>query len=265
MMHKPEKDMVALIKMEINKFSHLLIDTVCLYSPGSMLDSSEIDEKTLEEIVALIKIELKPNRIVLEARPELINHRVLDLLQHLNKYVKIEINIPIESWKFITRRNLGKTFHNSVFSQISKEIKNIGCDFSTSVLLKPPQLNEYNAISEAIETIDWVSSLEPIHIVLEPIHVFSGTPLEKMYNLGNYLTPWWFSVYHVFLIAKNPLLKLGGEFLFPKPIAYPRGCNICTPAIIGLLRNEHYLTISNFPLSLSCKCKETWGNEIDYY
>lgn len=253
---------VSAVKEEATKYSRRRVETVCLYSPGSLLDASEMSEGELEEVVRTVTLDLNPKRIIIEARPELIDKNVLAVLQHLIKLANIEVNIPLESWNQKTRVALGKSFSNRLFSRAARDVQQIGCDFSSSVLLKPPSLSEGDAISDAVDTIEWLSRLDPLHVVLEPMHVFSGTPLAAQYLAGEYAPPWWWSAAEVFFRADSAALRLGGEFLYPKPLAYPRGCNACSPAIRRLFRETPFRAARDGCRAISCGCWEHWRDEI---
>jgi len=259
--HGAATGIVSSVEEEVAKYSRRRVDTVCLYSPGSLLDVSEMGERELEEVVRSVARELHPRRIVIETRPELIDKNVLSVLHRLIKLARIEVNIPVESWNHKTRIALGKSFSNRRFSRVAREVQRTGCGFSSSVLLKPPSLSESDAISDALDTIDWLSELEPMHVVLEPMHVFGGTLLAAQFLAGEYAPPWWWSAVEVFLRAKSPAIRLGGEFHYPKPLAYPRGCNECTPTITTMLRDTNFRATCEDYVAISCDCKRCWIEE----
>lgn len=264
-MHKPPELPVKHVITELNRYHRNEVNCVCLYTPGSALDKEEIAHDDLVTIVREVRARWAPQKIVLESRPELVKaYDLLDIVS-IAKNTKIEICIPLESVNFSTRRLLGKTFTNKVFLEAVNRVKQAGALFSSTVILKPPGLSESGAILDARSSLLYILGLKPAKVTLEPMVVYYGTILYGLYSEGRYRPPWLWSVYAAIEYTKTEKIEIGGEFVYPEPVAIPHNCPECSNRIQNSLRmiNKNHKVKARI-LQENCKCRDNWLNETGY-
>jgi len=264
-MHKPPELPIEHIITELNRYHRNEVDCVYLYTPGSALDEEEIAHDDLVTIVREVRAGWAPKRMVLESRPELVEaYDLLDIVSTA-KNTKIEICIPLESVNFSIRRLLGKTFTNTIFLKAVNRVKQAGALFSSTVILKPPGLSEGDAILDARSSLSYVLALKPAKVTLEPMVVYYGTMLYKLYSEGKYCPPWLWSVYAAIEYTKAEEVEIGGEFVYPEPVAIPYNCPKCSNRIQDSLRmiSKNHGVKAKI-LQENCKCRNNWLDEIGY-
>lgn len=254
-------DPLSLVIEEVQRYKGSLVHAVCLYSPGSILDPTEVPFNTLLEIVQHISERLGPSRVVVECRPELVLCVELPELVRAASPSVLEIMIPLESVDADHRRAIGKMFSNEEFTEAAERVQRSGAKFSTTVLLKPPGMSERGAIEDACRSIAWARRLQPSRTVLEPMFVHAGSPLQRMYLDGEYIPPWLWSVFAVLRTLPMHDIEVGGEFHYPAPYATPRGCEMCSGDMWRMLRERRFDAAPAIA-SCGCKCRARWDDEV---
>ena len=263
-LHKPCNSPLNLVKNEIIKWKNKKIDIVCLYSPGSVLDSSEISQIELEKIILEIKNYFNPQKIILEVRPELVNRNALIAIKNIAKEIIIEVCMPLESSNHQTRKLIGKTFSNNKFQKAVSCIKESGCVFSTTLVLKPPGLSEYEAIIDIRNSLSWLTELIPYRVIIEPIMVYEGTKLGELFFAEQYQPSWLWSIYAAMEFSSINSIEVGGEFFYPSPIAISHNCGNCSKIIENYLRHTNWGLIKSQGRNIElCQCVFDWLDEIN--
>ena len=75
--HSPCESPKNLVISELEDIKYESIESLCLYTPGSILDHTEITHNDLLDIIIEVKKKISPQRIVVESRPELIKSEYL--------------------------------------------------------------------------------------------------------------------------------------------------------------------------------------------
>lgn len=262
-LHKPVDSPAALVRNELIRWRETPLLEICLYTPGSILDEEEIDSTELANIIDVVREEASPRKLVIEARPELVRQESLAELRKRSGEMSIEVSIPLESADVEVRRLIGKCFSNDVFITAANIVKESGCAFSTTVLVKPPGLSEGEAIWDAWKSFSWLSALEPCRVVLEPMVVYDKTLLATQYRNGRYRPPWLWSLLALMEAAEGMVIEAGGEFVYPSPIARPKNCAICTPAVEEFLRRKG--SVIKDAKRPRCRCENEWMEEVQAY
>lgn len=261
--HKPCQNLIKALTSEVSKYLNENIRRVYLYSPGSVLDTQEVEQNELIEIINIVKNAFHPEEIIIESRPELIKSSMIKTLVVSAQGTRIEVNIPLETSNDIVRNKIGKDFKLDLFSNKISVIQESGAIFSTCVLLKPPGLTERDAVYDAIESIKWVFKYNPIRILIEPMHVFRQTPLEDLYNKGVYRPPWIWSILAIVNATIKYPIEVGGEFIYPRPIGYPINCNKCSEKVYTSARKKAFYKDSMLKIGISeCSCLDHWEKEV---
>jgi len=261
-LHAAVRSPLEHVERELRHWEGHSFKSICIYTPGSALDGVEIDTGELGEIVAAIRELSGPKKITLESRPELVSDEVLASIRCRAQKTTVEIVVPLESSNVDTRKVIGKHFTNDDFIGAARRIKQSGCTFSTTILIKPPGLSEAEAIHDGRESLSWLRMLEPARVVVEPMAVYDDTALANLYRDGLYHPPWLWSVHAVMISTADMNVEMGGEFYYPSPIALSRNCPRCSVVMEVALRE---MGTGNRNIRLpSCPCREQWLDQVQH-
>lgn len=263
-LHPNQREPLDLVIGELERWRNENIESVCLYTPGSILDESEIPHKQVSRIVAETQERLSPKKIIVEARPELIRTASLAELKSCVEPASLEVCIPLESSSTVVRCVLGKDFSNEEFVEAVERVKRAGCLFSTVLILKAPGLSEVEAILDVRSSLRWLLPLRPHKVCIEPMVVYEHTKLETMYRERQFTPPWVWSLYAS--VEENPglFLEIGGEFRYPPPVGLPMRCHRCPERIESEIRESVSRSKGKRPFVVQpCECLRDWLREID--
>lgn len=261
--HPPSDRLLEHVHNELMYYQNHRIDRIDLYTPGSALDQEEIQRDQLILIVNEIKDVLSPRCILFESRPELVEKGYLSEITSVAGEMEVEVCIPLESANADIRKSLGKTFDECLFLRAVETARNAGAMFSSTVLLKPPWLSEAEAIVDARDSLSYLLKLSPVRVVLEPMVVYDETELYDLYVKGRYSPPWLWSIYAAVEYVLERRVEVGGEFLYPEPIAVPVNCHNCSTEIREWI---HKLTQNVGAeielLRAKCDCRNRWLEQM---
>jgi archaeosine synthase beta-subunit len=259
-MHERVASPAEFVRAELARWDQTTFREICVYTPGSILDSEEVDVTELAAIIEIIRKNASPEKLVIETRPELVVQETLADLRRRGGKMSIEVSIPLESADSRVRKMIGKHFENDKFVAAVNAVKKSGCAFSTTVLIKPPGLSEGESIRDAWESLMWLFPMNPCRVVLEPMFVYDDTPLATLYLDGRYKPPWLWSLLALLEAAGEMAVEPGGEFVYPVPIARPKNCDKCSTIVDEYCRrNIHRVKYSDRP---KCACENEWRSEV---
>jgi len=262
--HPPTGDVVALVEKELDRTRGSSVSTVCLYTPGSALDTSEIQRDVLLEVVQRIVRAVRPRRLMLESRPELVDEAYTAEIVDVAGATEVSICLPLESADPGVRSGIGKMFTNREYVVAATKVVKAGAVLTATVLLKPPGLAESDAVVDARRSISWLSAIGPSRIVLEPMFVYEGTPLASLLVTGRYNPPWLWSIAAAVEAAVDGRVVVGGEFVYPPPLRAPANCRACTERIWKTICGNDGCSATKALLSAeACECIETWLRLMD--
>ena len=142
------------------------------------------------------------------------------------------------------------------------------------VLLKPPFLSEREAISDAIESIEWAFAKGADTVTLFPNTIKTNTLCEYLHQQADfctplrYETPYFYSVIEVLQALPTSLRNRVVVLGMTSGMAYklgPRGCDLCTGVLFGLISAFNYSKdplLLNLASSTRCTCRDDWLQEL---
>jgi radical SAM enzyme (TIGR01210 family) len=180
-------------------------DVIEFLSDGSFLDANEYEVASQRAILNLLSRLPWLRRVLIESRPEYVEHqRLIGLLSSLNpargtREIELEIGIGLETGDdFIRQVCINKGFARSDFEHALDEIvrvrtKGFKCSAVCYLILKPAFLTEKEAIEDTIRTLKYLRRaavergyIDLIRPKLEPAAVSRGTMLSLLYKEGEY-------------------------------------------------------------------------------
>jgi len=232
-------------------------EVVKIYTSGSFLDPEEVPLEARDGILGILQ-ERGIKKLVIESRPEYITpERVSDCLSRIST----EFAIGLETASDLIRQyTIRKGFSFQDFAAASETVHQEGGLVKAYLLLKPPFLSEGAAIRDALSSAREAARHSDM-LSLNLCNIQRGTPLERMWERGEYRPPWLWSAVEVLKGVCAPIIC--------DPVGAgtrrgPHNCGgECDAAIAEAIR-KHSLTqdIGVFQ-GLDCDCKLIWQKVVE--
>jgi len=180
-----------------------------IFNSGSFFDSTEIPKAAREYIYGKIAQTKNIKELVIESRPEYINHENLDEIKKFlpNKY--IEVGIGLETVNDYIRINyINKGFKYIDFLEAFKKCKDHKIGVKAYLLFKPPFLSEQAAIDDCKKSIKKMLEIKINSISINPANIQKGTLVESLWFQNRYRSPW---IYSIITCLKESLQDKGFE------------------------------------------------------
>jgi len=230
---------------------------VKIYTSGSFFDPEEVPGSVRGRIIDALAAS-GVEKLVFESRPEYITR---ELVEASAAKIRTEVAIGLETSSDLVREHsIGKGFTFADYKEAAEAVRRGGGSVKTYLLLKPPFLSEASAIADALRSArDATASSDVISLNLTNIQ--RGTPLERMWLIGDYRPPWLWSAVEVLKgVSSVPIIS--------DPVAAgtrrgPRNCGSCDEAVAKAIR-EHGLTQDPAVFEdLDCSCRAAWEKVLE--
>ena len=244
---------------EFNNAYDIEIKKVKLFTSGSFLDPREISPNDANKIVSFLS-DKGVCEVTLESRPEFIIEENLTELTK-NNDIQIEVAVGIESANNrILKHSINKGFTFEDYISASEILKKFNIKNKAYLMIKPPYLNEKEAIYDAILSAKLIEDIADV-ISFNPMTVHKNTLVEYLWNKGEYSPPWGWSILKILKETSN----LRPDIIC-QPVAFgrsrgPKNCKICNREIEKRILD---FSLKNDPkiLEYECECKKEWEEEL---
>ncbi len=224
---------------------------VKIYTSGSFFDEGELP-RTLSERI-LDELFEKTEKIIVETRPEFVKE------ENISMHKKLEVAIGLESANdFVLEHSINKGFSFEDYLRAANILKKLNIPLKSYILIKPPFLTEYEAISDAISSAKAIAG-HTQSISFNPVNIQKFTLVERLWKNREFRPPWLWSVVEVLKQAS----KIPNVRLISSPTAggTKKGAHNC-----GKCDKKVLLAMERFSLTqdkscldeLNCDCKEDW-------
>jgi radical SAM enzyme (TIGR01210 family) len=202
-----------------------------IFSSGSFCDSQELPTKIQNRILQKLYEYYSIKEIVIESRPEYISNELLKTYKPLIHDKYLEFGIGLESQSDYIRTNLiNKGFSKHLFLEKVRLLHKFNFGVKAYILFKPPFLNEYSALVDCYETIQFCKDNQIDTISINPTNIQNHTICEELHKRNNYRTPW---LYSLLFLLKNSLqqndLQTMRVICDPSAKGKERGVHNCEP------------------------------------
>jgi archaeosine synthase beta-subunit len=249
------EDLVAQFDKAMQRFSPG-DKVIKVYTSGSFLDPAEMPVLARDEILNRT-MAAGAEKLVVESRPEYIN---LEGVEDCLSRVPTEFAMGLEtSNDLIRQRIIRKGFTFNDFAEASDLVHDLGGKVKAYLLLKPPFLSEGASIRDAISSARDASKHADV-LSLNLCNIQRGTPLERLWEKGEYRPPWLWSAVEVLRNISYPIIcdpvGAGGR-------RGPHNCGgDCDAAIAEAIR-KHALTQDRGVFSgIECNCRSVWEKVV---
>jgi radical SAM enzyme (TIGR01210 family) len=242
---------------------------IYLTPSGSMFDDAEVPEHVRLEIFHLLRT-TGFEFVATESRPEFLTEENIQRVREiLGDEVELEIGLGLESINDWVRKNcINKMLSLDTLARAVALCHRCGAKVYAHVLTKPPFLNEFEAVEDAIETATWAFEHGVDRLGFALTNIKPGTVTQWLAARGIYRPPTYWSILQILLSLRSEWLSHIGLFGFDSSvkIEYPASnCPRCTPHIRSLLQTFCYTKDIQFlhqAEAYPCRCKTAWLDDI---
>ncbi|RKX46339.1 MAG: TIGR01210 family radical SAM protein [Thermotogae bacterium] len=176
---------------------------VRIFTSGSFFDEGELKSETRKRIFSILAKMDNVEEIVVESRSELVRRDAIKELVEIigGKYFEVAIGLETANDDVAdVSINKGNTFGE--FIRASNIIKEAGANVKTYLLFKPIFLSERDAIEDVKESIKKAVPYTDTFSI-NVTNIQKGTTYERLWEKGEYRTPWLWSVVEILKWAKE--------------------------------------------------------------
>jgi radical SAM enzyme (TIGR01210 family) len=261
------EDLVVQFKSAMDRFRDQPFDVVKIFTSGSFLDDFEVKSGSQMGILEILN-ENDVKSLIFETRPEFVNSKKLKTLKD-NYNGEIQIAFGLESCNNnILKYSINKGFSFADYQKSAELVRKFDLSIKTYLLLKPPFLNENDAISDTLNSIDVLHQNRLTDCIsINPVNVQKYTLVEYLYQRSDYRPPWLWSLVHV-LEEGAKILKGSNIRLLSQPTAggLSRGvhnCYKCDPMILNAINTFSIENDTKIFKDLKCECKYRWQDVLN--
>ncbi len=199
---------------QVDRLMDFLSDQKVLkvFTSGSFLDRREVPDRAFNYFVD--KVSTKVEKLLVESRTEFITRENMERLRDSSMDVRIAIGVESTNDRII-RDSVNKGTNFKKFVDAAKVVSKNDLELRSYLLLKPPFLNEENAVQDAIKSV-YDCAPYSSDVSVNPMNIQKNTLVEKLWKKGHYRPPWLWSVARVLLNTVDAPTEV---------LSYPTGGN----------------------------------------
>ncbi|MEE3192641.1 MAG: archaeosine biosynthesis radical SAM protein RaSEA [Candidatus Thermoplasmatota archaeon] len=221
-----------------------------IYTSGSFLDPTEVPLDFAIQAMAEMHA-AGVEKVLVESLPEFVHARHMDY----GAAPALEVAIGLESaTSLVLDKCVNKRMKWDGFMRSCANARDVGASVKAYVLLKPPFLNEAQAIDDAVSSVKQAAS-HVDKISINPVNVQRHTVVERLWKRGEWSAPWLWSVAEVLHRTADCDVRVYSD---PTGGGTQRGahnCGTCDQALLDGL-TTHRLG-GEIPVAV-CDCRGRW-------
>jgi len=232
---------------------------VCLYNSGSFLNNDEIRENVQLNILEQVAQNKHIKQIIIESRAEYIDEEKLAKIKKILGDKELVIGIGLESADDYIRevcinKGLTKNKYEDTLRLINKYFKSL-----TYILLKPPFINEYTAVTDSVRSIHYAFTAGTRLVSLEACNIQDFSLPYYLEKAGCYRAPWLWSIVEVIdrCFHLGPIF-IGGFKITPLPRSAAHNCGKCDARLTDLMDRYNLFKDKRILAKAGCRCKMEW-------
>jgi radical SAM enzyme (TIGR01210 family) len=213
-------------------------EVLSLYNDGSFFAPREISREVQVELARLVAA-AGVRRLVVESLPQFVTEPVLRPFVEALGAVSLEIGIGLQSADVLVRETLVNTRISQVsFERALKVMSRLGADAKIYLMVKPPFLTDGEAVTDIVESVDYLTGLGVQGMTLCPTRVSRNTVAWELWQAGQYTPPNLWTVVeairrvHERLTVRVACVNLRGTDF---ESVFPDGCPECADRVVDAL------------------------------
>ncbi len=213
-------------------------EVLSLYNDGSFFAPREIPRDVQVEI-ALLVAAAGVKRLVVESLPQFVTDAVLAPFVGALGGVRLEIGIGLQSADALVRETLVNTrISQASFERALRVMSDLGVDPKVYLMVKPPFLTDCEAVTDIVQSVDYLTELGVKGMTLCPTRVSRNTVAWELWQAGLYQPPNLWTVVdaihrvHERLAVRVACVNLRGTDF---ESVFPDACENCADRIVDSL------------------------------
>ncbi|MFI6112886.1 radical SAM protein [Kitasatospora sp. NPDC051164] len=232
-------------------------EVLCLYNDGSFFAPREIPRDVQVEIARLVAA-AGVKRLVVESLPQFVTEHVLAPFVQALGGVRLEIGIGLQSADQLVRETLVNTrISQKSFERALAVMAGLGVDPKIYLMVKPPFLTDGEAVTDVVESVDYLTGLGVRGMTLCPTRVSQHTVAWELWRAGQYTPPNLWTVVdavrrvHERLAVRVACVNLRGSDF---ESVFPDACPSCADGVVdALMRFGESGEAADLPADCSCR------------
>lgn len=232
-------------------------DLLALYNDGSFFAPAEVPhdvQMAVAERVAASGV----HRLVVESLPQFVRSATLAPFVEALGTVELEVGIGLQSADDFVRETLVNTrITRRSFERALATMAELGVQPKVYLMIKPPFLTDEEAVTDVVESVEYVRSLGVDGVTLCPTRVSRNTVAWWLYENGSYQPPNLWTVAetvrraHQRTAVRVACINLRGSDF---ESIFPASCPACADEIVdGLVRYSETGDLADLPESCGCR------------
>jgi len=232
-------------------------EVLSLYNDGSFFAAREIPRDVQVEIARLVAA-AGVKRLVVESLPQFVTEPVLRPFAQALGGVRLEIGIGLQSADPLVRETLVNTRISRVsFERALAVMAGLGVDPKIYLMVKPPFLTDGEAVTDVVESVDYLTGLGVRGMTLCPTRVSPNTVAWELWRNGLYAPPNLWTVVeairrvHQRLAVRVACVNLRGTDF---ESVFPDSCPKCADRVVdALMRFGESGQAADLPADCACR------------
>ncbi|NUP46308.1 MAG: hypothetical protein HOW97_03180 [Catenulispora sp.] len=232
-------------------------EVLSLYNDGSFFAPREIPRDVQVEIGRLVAA-ARVRRLVVESLPQFVTAAVLEPFLAALGGVQLEIGIGLQSADALVRETLVNTRISQVsFERAVSVMSGLGVAPKVYLMVKPPFLTDAEAVTDVVQSVDYLTGLGVTGMTLCPTRVSRNTVAWELWQAGLYQPPNLWTVVdavrrvHERLAVRVACVNLRGTDF---ESVFPDACDRCAEGVVdSLMRFGESGDPADLPADCSCR------------
>lgn len=245
------------------------IGEIDLLTLGSFFNENEVNNICRGNLLNTVSELPNVKRVSIESRAEYVSIEKLKECKGILQDKILELGIGLESANDHIRNDvIKKGLSKRAFENLLRKVKNADVDLLVYILIKPPTLNEMQAINDAVNSADYVFNIAKelginVRVAFEPVFVCKNTKLEELFLKSEYNIVNLWTVIEVIKKAHH----MGNIFvgLSDEDLSYdrmPYSCKDCYEKLIEEIELFNYTQDISRILEIDCECRDLYVNSL---
>jgi radical SAM enzyme (TIGR01210 family) len=232
-------------------------EVLSLYNDGSLFAPREVPREVQVEIARLVAAS-GVKRLVVESLPQFITEGVLTPFVAALGDVQLEIGIGLQSADDVVREVLVNTrISKASFERALGVMAGLGVEPKVYLMVKPPFLTDGEAVTDVVQSVDYLTGLGVRGMTLCPTRVSRNTVAWELWSAGRYTPPNLWTVVeavrrvHERLAVRVACVNLRGTDF---ESVFPDACPQCADRVVdSLMRFGETGSPADLPEACACR------------
>lgn len=234
---------------------------ISVYNSGNWFANREIPPVVRREIYQAIA-RSRCEGIMVESLPQFITQQAIDEAKEYLGEKRLIVGIGLQSGDdFIRNVCINTTCTKQQFERASQLLWENGYSAKVYLMIKPAFLTEREAVTETVQSIQYVTALGYEDVSICPTRIAPYTVIAELAKRGMYTPPSLWTTIDI-------LNEVGSDSLAQARVAcldvdgkdddtvYPHNCPSCTPVILDALKTFNTTRDLSVINSLGCSCRQ---------